>query len=102
MVFRIYSDEEQDTRCTNAVNTSGQGNVKKVKPNGGAKCEYCGLTTQSWDWFWWRLYGLCSSCFNLSEQGYSPDFVLSPKQHGKPVSRWGHLGGRDESGVDEK
>jgi hypothetical protein len=97
VVYRLYGGKEQDARWSRATTYVGTGKRKKAKLNTKARCEHCGQRIHGWDLFYWRLYGLCSCCFDMSENGGVSDCVLVSKKNGSLVCRWKEPGGRCES-----
>jgi hypothetical protein len=102
VMYRLYDGKEQEARSSQAITYVGKGKKRSPRLNGIANCEQCGGDIYTWDLFHWRLYGLCCSCFNMSERGYATDFVLVFRKDGRPVYRWHEPGGREESKADDK
>ena len=100
-VFRLYSEQEQEARCEDAIRPVGKGGKKRTISTGQATCEFCGAKIEVWDWFWWRLYGLCDVCHGKAKKIYVADkVVVSRRNAGGLESRWEKPGGMEIIGSD--
>ena len=103
VVFRIYGEKEQDLRCSEAISHVGEGENRRTIIKRGVKCENCGRRIRTWDFFCWRLYGLCTTCHDRSKAVYLDACVLVFRTRwGRLISRWEKPGGRDDQTSIEK
>ena len=82
-----YSSEEQEGRVEKWV----KGSIQAV-------CEHCGTEISTWNLFYWRLFGLCSTCYEKAEKTHVTDFVQTKIVDGNPVCRWEKPGGKEKVG----
>jgi hypothetical protein len=86
-----YGSEEQKARLEKWV----KGGIQAV-------CEHCGTEINTWNLFYWRLFGLCWACHEKAEKTHVTDFVQTKTVHGKPVFRWEKAGGKEKAGGSVK
>lgn len=90
-IFRLYAASDQHERWQAAVKKIVQGNGKEKTEfmPGYGLCENCGLQVDAIGSISWRLYGLCSACWNRAEFVRLPDKILWPE------GQWEKPGGLD-------
>jgi hypothetical protein len=80
--YLLYGSGEQDVR------------IEKTWRGLPVVCEHCGEKVQSWDLYYWRLFGLCSDCHGKAEKGSVVDYVHTKIFDGKLVCTWKKHGGK--------
>jgi len=107
--FLICEEPNQTKRWRKATSYIYQKTGKKMKTirqfnsNGSARCYNCGKLIEPYEVFYWRLYGLCSHCFDLSTDVSVQDNVLVLEVDGVEKCVWELPGGKIEKDeLDER
>jgi hypothetical protein len=73
-------------------------NQQSEKSHGPRVCQHCGKKVPTWEFFHWRLYGLCDRCYERAEHGWVDDTIIEYPDISHPSgvsSKLEHQGGRD-------
>lgn len=71
---------------------------QSAKWHGSRLCQHCGKRIETWEFFYWRLYGLCDRCYLRAEHGWVDDCIIEQVDLTRPGGagvKLEHPGGRD-------
>lgn len=100
-IYLLFNPTEQQERHRQAFPHSNEQselrNNRRI-----AVCEHCGRQIAKIDAFWWRLYGICSTCNNKATPVWIDDVVEVFWMSGKMTARWKRNGGAYISTQEER